>query len=145
VQFVHAGLQTDGHAPFAGGWPLLQRHCPLWHVPPIAVQFAHVLPIGPHAAFVLPGWQVPLLLSQQPVVAHVAPQAGHAPLTGGWLVLVQTQTPLGQVAPAGHGAQAMPPVPQAVAPMPGWQLLVLSQQPCGQETVSQTQVPSTQC
>jgi hypothetical protein len=135
----------DAHASQAAPpVPHAFRVVPVWHTPeplqqPVgqvealhaatlqlpAVQLSpdghavQVAPPVPHAAFVLPGWQTPVM-SQQPVGHVMALQVD--PL----------QAPPTQVSVDGQVAHVAPPVPQNAVVVPASQIPVLSQQPVGQ-------------
>ncbi|MFM9108577.1 MAG: hypothetical protein ACKOWF_17965, partial [Chloroflexota bacterium] len=81
-------------------------------------------PLLPQASWEAPGLQV--LPAQQPPGQEERSQRASLP----------EQTPARQVVAPVQAAQAAPPVPQAALAEPGWQV-VPSQQPAGQETVSQ--------
>ncbi len=91
------------------------------HVPPSqnepVLQVAHWVCDVPHAAFVVPGWQMSFS-SQQPstqLSRQVEP-------THAWPT---------HASPAGQDAHATPPVPQSLRLVPGLQAPVASQQPSG--------------
>ena len=71
-------------------------------------------PPVPQAALVLPGWQVPLW-QHWPDVQHE--EAPHAVVPLG-----HTHEPPWHTRPPEQVAQVPPPVPQAVAVLPGWQV-----------------------
>ncbi len=82
-------------------------------------QVAHASPPVPHAALVVPDSQNPSA-SQQPFGQVAASQGG--PL----------QAPPVHESPGGHGTQALPPVPHAVALVPDSHFPKASQHPVGQ-------------
>ena len=109
---------------------------PLVHVWPVP-HTAQVPPLVPQAAFVLPGWPEPAW--QQPLVKQTPPHtfafAQHAPLISVKPPLHATpqvpsalQTACALAGGSGQLMQAPPPVPQALAEAPPWQIH-WSQQP----------------
>ena len=107
---------------------------------PLPAQTAQAAPPVPQAPLAVPGWQT--LLAQQPIGQEAALHT-HAPLTHACPArqaapFPQRQTPAVQRPfSALQAAQAAPPVPQAIAVLPAWQVLP-AQQPIGQEAALQT-------
>jgi hypothetical protein len=153
-------LQTQ--APFTHAWPLGQTapvvpqvHWPLLQVSAVIPQVRQAKPLVPQAdASLVPATQVLLPLQQPPLQGSFGPQAElqkwllQASSVGQSLAELQPQTwVLKQTWPrplVAQLAQATPPVPQAVVPVPAWQVVPL-QQPLGQLVLSQTHAPFTQC
>jgi hypothetical protein len=93
-----------------------------WLVP----QLLHAPPPVPQRVLLVPGWHLPVL-SQQPVAQLVGPQ------------LVGTASQVFEALQnccAVHCTQALPPVPQELCPLPGWQAPAASQQPVTQVVAS---------
>jgi hypothetical protein len=97
--------------------------------PSATVELQPEQPRPPVPHWVLVGGEMQVAPEQQPLAQLPAVQPVHA-----WLV---------QVWPV-HAAHVAPPVPHWVSAVPGWQMLLLSQQPLEQLVASHTHTPPEQ-